>query len=136
MKRNGETEMKELVLVDTDVLIDAARGLEKAVAYLSKLAPEKTLAMSVINYMELLVGCRNKREQSRLDRFVTAIHVIPLDEEISWKALDLLKQYRLSHGLLIADSLIAATCLNLGRKLATGNKKHFRFIEGLHFEEY
>jgi predicted nucleic acid-binding protein len=34
---------------------------------------------------------------------------IPVDQAVSDAAVDLLRSYRLIHGLLIADSLIAAT---------------------------
>jgi predicted nucleic acid-binding protein len=43
----------------------------------------------------------------------------------------LLRQYRLSHGLLIIDALIAATALAHGETLYTKNVRHFRMIPGL-----
>jgi len=39
----------------------------------------------------------------------------------------------LSHGLLIADALIAATALITGCVLVSGNAKHFSMIKGLQF---
>jgi len=42
---------------------------------------------------------------------------------------DLLRQYRLSHGLLIPDALIASTALSLNVDLATKNQRDYRFIE-------
>jgi predicted nucleic acid-binding protein len=51
-------------------------------------------------------------------------------------AVDLLRQYRLSHGLLIADALIAATCLAHSTPLLTKNQRDFRFIAGLTLPNY
>ena len=52
------------------------------------------------------------------------------------KAIELLYNYRLSHGLLIADSLIASTALVLDADFLTKNQKDYRFIEGLKLKKY
>lgn len=54
-----------------------------------------------------------------------------LDTDISETAITLLGTYRLSHGLLIADSLIAATAMVHSQPLFSGNAKHFSMIAGL-----
>lgn len=67
-----------------------------------------------------------------MERFLRDhIRVIPLEPAISDKAVELLKRFRLSHGLLIPDSLIAATDLVTGSPLATKNRSDFHFIDGL-----
>lgn len=58
--------MASLLVVDTDILIDAGRGDTLAVARLQQEEQQQvTLAVSTVTYLELLVGCRNKREQQR-----------------------------------------------------------------------
>lgn len=52
------------------------------------------------------------------------------------KALPLLQQYRLSHGLLIADALIAATAIETKFPLISKNQRHYRFIENLQLLPY
>ncbi|CAG0928380.1 hypothetical protein TFLX_00889 [Thermoflexales bacterium] len=93
-----------MVIIDTDILIDAGRGLADAVACLQDI---------------------EKRFQ-----------VIKLAEPISDTAVDLLHRYRLSHGLLIADSLIAATALSLNEPFVTKNQGDYRFITGLQLLPY
>ncbi|NTU64962.1 MAG: type II toxin-antitoxin system VapC family toxin, partial [Chloroflexi bacterium] len=102
-----------MVIADTDILIDAGRGLADAVACLQDIEKRSTLAISVVTQMELLVGCQNKAELRALDRFLKRFQIVKLTEPISDTAIDLLRRYRLSHGLLIADNLIAATALSL-----------------------
>ena len=51
-----------MTLVDTDILIDAARGIQAAIDYLADLAANETPAISAITEMELIVGCRDKAE--------------------------------------------------------------------------
>ena len=86
--------------------------------------------------MELLVGCLNKREQKKLERFLDRFQVIKLTEAISDMAIRLLGRYRLSHGLLIPDALIASTVLPLHAELATNNQKDYQYIKGLVLVEY
>ena len=128
--------MGDLVIVDTDILIDAGRGVNEAIACLQQIESQSSLAISVITYLELIVGCRNKAEFRTLERFLRRFQVIQLSEQISDRAVDLLRRYRLSHGLLIADGLIAATALSLDTPFVTKNQRDYRFIKGLHLLPY
>jgi len=123
--------MSQRVLIDTDVLIDVSRGIEGTLALLDNTAAIATLAVSVITQMELMVGCRNKSEQQILERFLSRFEVIHINESISTQAIKLLRQYRLSHGLLIPDALIAATALVTGYPLLSKNQNDYRFIQGI-----
>jgi predicted nucleic acid-binding protein len=125
-----------LVLVDTDILIDAGRGIAEAVLRLKQEEAQATLAISVITQLELFVGCQNKREQQKLERFLRRFQIIKLNEAASDMAADLLRRYRLSHGLLIPDALIAAAALVLDVPLLTKNQRDYRFITGLKLPAY
>jgi len=59
-----------------------------------------------------------------------------LDEHISTIAEKLLRDYRLSHGLMIADALIAATAIILKSRLVSKNQKDYRFIKELELSTY
>lgn len=124
------------IIVDTDILIDVGRNVVKAVSFLNKIEKEFTPIISVVTQMELIVGCRNKKELSALDKFVGRFDVESMDESITGKGVALLHKYRLSHGLLIADALIAATAIIKGASLATKNRSDYRFIDELKMVSY
>jgi predicted nucleic acid-binding protein len=119
--------MPELI-VDTDVLIDFSRGMSATAEYLDQAATTMTLAISAITQMELIVGCLDKRALRTIEQFLTRFQVLPLTPEITQKGVELLREYKLSHNLLIPDGLIAATALTLGIPLLTKNQRDFRFI--------
>jgi len=109
-------------LIDTDVLIDAGRGVPDAIACLQSLQSTSALATSVITEMELVVGCRDKAELQVIEHFLKQFQIVKVSEAISDKAVELLKMYRLSHGLLIADAFIAASAIVLGWDFITKNR--------------
>ena len=126
----------QIVIVDTDILIDVGLKIDKAINSLQRLEQENALGVSVITQMELIVGCRNKRELNSLDKFLKRFEIININEPISFKSIELLRKYRLSHGLLIADALIAATVLTMDVSVLTKNKKDYQFIEGIKLIPY
>jgi len=124
--------LSNLIVIDTDILIDTAHDIDKATNYLKQLEQQKfTLAVSIITRMELIVGCRNKKELKITEDFLKRFNILNLNEDISLNADKLLLQYRLSHGLLIPDALIAATAITLDYSLVSKNQKDYRFIQNL-----
>lgn len=123
--------MKKNLLVDTDILIDVAREDNTAISRLKAEERISRLQISSITKMELIVGCANKRELSLLNTFLERFIVINVSEEISEKAVELISIYRLSHGLLIPDSIIAATAIIMEIPFLSKNQKDYRFIEEL-----
>ena len=125
-----------IVVVDTDVLVDVSRGISDAIKCLKSLEQHSTLAISSVTEMELIIGCNNKGELQKTERFLNLFELLRIKESISDRAVQLLKQYRLSHGLLIPDALIAATALDYGEPLISKNQRDFRFINGLNLLPY
>ncbi|MCC6499253.1 MAG: PIN domain-containing protein [Anaerolineales bacterium] len=125
-----------LVLVDTDILIDFAGEVSDASEALMQLERESALVVSAVTEMGLLVGCRNKIELQNTDRLLERFQIVPLYERVSITAASLIRQYRLSHGLLLADALIAATALDLGCEFITKNQRDYRFVESLQLLSY
>ncbi|MDT4956029.1 MAG: hypothetical protein QOJ02_4167 [Acidobacteriota bacterium] len=128
--------MADFTIVDTDILIDAGRGVSEAIACLQDIERKSSLAVSVVTQMELFVGCRNKTELQELEKFLHRFQLLKLTEQVSDTAVDLLRQYRLSHNLLIADSLIAATALVFDVPLISKNQRDYRFMSGLNLLAY
>ena len=128
--------MVNFTVVDTDILIDAGRGVGEAVTCLTNIEQQSSLAASVITQMELFIGCRDKAELRQVEKFLRRFLLLKLTEPASDAAVDLLRQYRLSHGLLIADSLIAATALVHNAPLISKNQRDYQFIAGLNLLAY
>lgn len=59
-----------------------------------------------------------------------------LSEGISTKAVVLFKEHRLSHGVLIADILIASTAITHAIELISKNLKDYTFIQDLELRKY
>ena len=125
-----------LMLIDTDILIDVARSIAPALDRLEHEEQSSTLAISAITKMELIVGCRNRGELQQLNDFLQRYQLIPLSEPISAQATKLMTAYYLSHGLLIADAVVAATAITLNVPLLSKNQRDYRFIAGLSLLPY
>lgn len=132
-----ETQLVNTVtIVDTDILIDAALQISKAIDCLDGLEQNSKLSVSVITQMELFVGCADKTELKNTERFLQRFQVLKINEQISDTAIGLLLQYRLSHGLAIPDALIAATAITFNQPFISKNQRDFRFIKGLRLLPY
>lgn len=123
-------EKKELILCDSNIIIDAINGNQDIQRELLKLDPLNVF-ISVITEMEVLNGAINKKMFSQFEKSLKRYNIIQVDRESSLKASTLIKKYRLSHGLDIPDSLIAATVLTHDLSLFTSNLKHFKYIPNL-----
>ncbi len=121
-------------LTDTDILIDGARKRSQAVQYLADQQAAGALQISIVSAMELISGCRDKAQLAQVQQFVASVRVLPITEAISQTAYQLMGLFHLSHGLLLPDAMIGATCLNLGLLLHTRNARHFQIIAGLAVE--
>jgi hypothetical protein len=124
------------VIVDTDILIDLSAEVDQAVDTIKALEAEFAVAVSTITVMELTVGCRNKTELRNMEKFLERFEVSPLTERVSSIAVSLIKKYRLSHGLLLPDALIASTAIANDIPLASKNQRDYRFILGLNLLPY
>ncbi len=119
----------EQMLVDTSILVDILRGRRASI--LQGKDDDTDFAISVITYMELLQGSRNKAETAKIEKIREVFRLIHLDLRISEQSVSLIRQYSLSHRLQIPDALIAATSLMLNIPLLTLNQKDFHYISGL-----
>jgi len=116
------------VLIDTDIIIWYMRGNQKAYEILNK---NKGFIISVVTYMELVQGMRNKQELTLLRKAlkIWETKIIYITEEISSKAMFYVEQHYLSHSVQLADALIGATAVAHGELLVTGNVKHYKIVK-------
>ena len=115
------------MLFDTDVLIWYLRGNEKAAAVMEQ-ADDRQL--SVVSYMELLQGARDKNEVKIIRNFLKelAFGIVPLTENIGHRASVYMEEYCLKVKMCMADALLAATAVENHLLLCTGNNKHYKPI--------
>ena len=115
------------MLFDTDVLIWALHGSAKAA---KEIDDDDSRFISAVNYMELMQGARNKREQTLIKQFLATLDFtfLPITEAISHRALILIEEYALKSGIQLADALVFATACENSLTLCSANQKHFRSI--------
>jgi predicted nucleic acid-binding protein len=114
------------LLIDTDVLIDYLRDYPDAVSYVE--AQQEGLLISVVTVAELYAGVREGDERSRLERFLRAFDIVPLDQRLSIQGGLYRRDYGKSHNVGLADALIAATAMQRQVPLVTLNRKHFPML--------
>jgi len=124
-----------MTMIDTDVLIWYMRGNIKAKEVIEKL---NGFFISVVTYMELVQGMRNKSELTLLRSALRKwdVKILFINEDISAKAMFLVEEHYLSNSLVLADALIASTAVSNGLTLLTGNRKHYKVIKNLELEEF
>lgn len=122
-------------LIDSDVLVWVMRGHVGAARRLQSLP---RWCISTVTYIELAQGCRDKAELTVLKAGLASrdTDIVPLTQTISESAADLIDTFTLSHGLRLADALIAATAIDCRATLITGNVKHFSSLPGLTIEAF
>ena len=123
------------MVIDTDVLIWYMKGNQKAYIAIEN---SKNFFISVVTYMELVQGMRNKNELNNLRR---ALHVwdskiLYISEEISVKAMFFVEQHYLSHSIQLADALIGATAIAYGLPVLTGNDKHYKILKDMQIKKF
>jgi predicted nucleic acid-binding protein len=118
------------VLFDTNILIWIQRGNHRVAVLVEK---EEERCISVLTYMELLQGAREKRQHKQILDFLRefSFRILPLSENIGHRAAIYVEEYSLSHGLRAGDAIIAATATESGLTLCTSNARHYRPIKEL-----
>ncbi len=119
--------MPDRYLIDTDVLIEYLRGSDRAAEFLEKIKGE--LLISAITVAELFSGARGPDELDALDQFMLAFEVVPVDERLARAGGQLRQEYHASHGVGLADALIAASAAEREAELVTFNRRHYPMIE-------
>ena len=120
----------ELIVVDTDVVIDFFNGVFPGAEVMSKLISSQEVALTSISVFELYAGIEGKRRLSQIETLIQGVTILPLDVIEAVIAGKIYTQLK-SKGQLIGthDILIAATCAANTVPLYTKNVAHFSKIE-------
>jgi predicted nucleic acid-binding protein len=111
-----------MLLLDTNILIDVLRGEAVALAWLEQ---QQSPQISVITWIEVLVGCRDA-ETEAVQAWLEAFPRLPLDDASSRAAVRLRQQ----HGMKMPDAIILATARCAELTLATRNSRDFPLTMG------
>ena len=84
-------------------------------------------------YIECLQGSKSNQEKRIIKKVLDNFPLLPITPKISQRAIELIDRYSNSHGLLLADALIAATALENDLTVVTYNIDDFKFIDGLKY---
>lgn len=121
-----------MILVDSDVLIAHLRGRRAATDWL--LDARRTtgpLATSAVSVVEVAGGMRSE-ERRAVSRLFASMQIFSVNERVAWRAAELMRIYRRSHGAIgLGDYLIAATADIEGCELATLNVRHYPMFRRL-----
>jgi tRNA(fMet)-specific endonuclease VapC len=132
----------DIALIDTDILSEVLKKkdsqvLATAQAYLGQ---HQRLAFSAVTVYEILRGMRAKNAVRQLHDFLRTVStsdVLPVSVPVLIRAADLWADaVNGGHPRDDADLIIAATAIEAGRVLVTGNTNHFAWISGLALSDW
>ena len=121
--------MPKSILLDADVMIDFLRGNPKATSLIRK--HSNSILLSSIVVAELYAGVKGDQELEFMDDFITFCRVIPVRSDIARAGGIFKRDYTKSHGIGLADAIIAATAKIENADLKTLNIKHYPMFKNL-----
>ena len=104
---------------DTNILIDYLNGIEAA---RTELAHYATRQISVISFIEVLVGAKSTAEENAIRGFLGTLEILNLSAEIANQTIEIRKKYRLK----IPDAMVYATARTQGCILVSRNGKELK----------
>ena len=96
-----------IYLPDTNVFSQIFKGNQTVTSYIEKLQ----VVVDATIYIECLQGSKSNEEKRIVKKVLDNFPLLLIDSDISQLAIDLIDTYSNSHGLLLADALIAASAL-------------------------
>jgi predicted nucleic acid-binding protein len=116
-----------IYLVDTNVF----SKIFKSDIRLKQFVESQNAVICATVYIENLQGSKSNQEKQLIKKYLDNFPRILTNELISTTAIELIETYSNSHGLLLADALIAATALENDLTVLTYNIADFQFIKDL-----
>lgn len=105
-------------LFDTNILIDYLRGVTEAADLLDPIHERR---ISVVTWMEVLVGAEDAAEDAVLRDFLASFRIVDLDMPVAAEAVAVRRRLRVK----LPDAIVYASALATGSTLVTRNTKDF-----------
>jgi predicted nucleic acid-binding protein len=115
------------VLVDTDLLVQALRGGEGAVARIDAVAHSGPRHVSVLTIAELRAG--RSGDDPAVDAMLESFRVLALGRSAAERGGRLRRMYAPTHGTGLVDAILAATAIEGSLVLITNNGRHYPMPE-------
>lgn len=120
------------ILLDTNIVIYLLDDEPRILRFMQTFVG-KTAGVSVITYMEAMIGAGDEDGERKVREFFAQLDIIPIDTVIGDKSVLWMRRER--HNSLrkapLADAIIGHTALEMGVPLITNNPKDFASIKGL-----
>jgi len=104
---------------DTNILIDYLNGIEAAKA---ELARYRTRQISIITFIEVMVGSKGADEENTIRGFLASFEVLELSAEVANEAISIREELRLK----IPDAIVYASARTQGCILVSRNDKELK----------
>lgn len=104
---------------DTNILIDYLNGIDATKAELARYSIRQ---ISVISFIEVMVGAKNATEENAIQGFLGTFEILELSAEIAREAISIRKQFRLK----IPDAIVYASARTQGCILVSRNTKDLK----------
>ena len=116
-------------LIDTNTVIELVTQLlpPAGAAWVDEVVWRNEHALSVINWIELLVKPKSAQEKAILEEFIANSKILPVDAAVVAHTVRLRQQHRTK----LPDAIITATALAHGLPLLIRNGRNFVGVAGL-----
>jgi len=118
-----ENSSDQMVLIDTNIIVDLIAGDKQIIALLNKLVEKEEIKTSTITEYELLKH-KNRLKKQLAEDFLSEIIIIPFDRAAARKSALLFNKLKESGKMINEnDLLIAGICLANDEVLLTRDQK-------------
>ncbi len=116
-------------LLDNNVISQILKGNQTVTNFVLNL----NFAICATVYIEALQGSISNSQKNTIKKLIDNFPLLLITPDISRRAIELINSYSNSHGLMLADALIAAAALENDLTLVTYNIDDFKFIQDLKY---
>lgn len=117
--------MEHMAVFDTNILIDLFNNRVEAADTIDRTASRR--AISLITWMEVMVGARRHGQEVKTAAVMGAFEIIDVSREIAERSVLL----REKHGMKLPHAIILATAQSRNCPLVSRNTKDFSGIAGV-----